>query len=117
MIPMKKRLALIFGLLFLGVGIIPVYAALNSLTMNENSSLEVGYSVLIKGLDMVVEMFSITESSRGTTYIVSGVPDTYPPFPDVYRADELVRIEAFERFRGLHDLMGFIRQLEGILGM
>jgi len=78
--------------------------------------LEVGDTVLIKDLEMTVEITSSSKSfQHGTLCTVSGLPDTYPPYPDAYRADELERVEAIEQFQGIHDLMKFLRQLEGIL--
>ena len=93
--------------------ILPVYGAFDS--SDETRPLEVGDSVMIKDVNIIVKISSISESSSGTQYIVSGLPDVYPPWPDTYLADKLERVGALEQFQGIHDLVTFFQQLGAML--
>ena len=112
---MKNKRILIFITFVFGISaILPVYGAFNS--TDDVRPLEVGDSVRIKDLEMVVKISSTSESfQHGTLYTVSGLPDTYPPFPEAYRASELERVEAMEQFKGIQDLIGFLQQFERML--
>ena len=112
---MKNKRILIFITFVFGISaILPVYGSFNP--TEEVRPLQVGDSVRIKDLQMVVKISSTSESfQHGTLYTVTGLPDTYPPFPESYRASELERVEAIEQFKGIDDLIGFLQQLEGIL--
>ena len=73
--------------------------------------MEVGDTVLIKDFNIIVKISSISESSSGTQYVVSELPDAYPPWPNMYPADKLEKVGALEQFQGIHDLVTFFQQL------
>lgn len=115
---MKNKRIFIFITFVFGISaILPVYGAFNSTEeLKEVRPFQVGDSVRIKDLGIVVKISSTSESfQHGTLYTVSGLPDTYPPFPEDYRASELERVEAMEQFKGIQDLIRFLQQFEGML--
>jgi len=107
----RKRFVLVFVSIFFGIMLVPVYGALRPEVLTEDSLLEVGDRVRVlvgQNEGRIGEISKILDYNSGMLYRVDGPPEIYSELNEYY-ANQLERVELYEEFRGINDLIKFLR--------